>query len=209
MQPEQLSAIVSLALALRVTHIVECGRMGGLPLVHYAHFGFSVTSVELRPQPRVAAALAALAPSVRLIDGDCVALIPQLLDALEPTSRPAIVFDGPKGNTVYRLANALAQRAAFIAVDDQAPQALRGRGNEDVDLPRWPFLNLAGHAWQRLLPSQRVAAALNAEEARTPRPSGKRKAPIAFIRKSGLHNAWHHSGKETNTMLMLGGRWRP
>ena len=97
--------------------------MGGLPLLHYSHFGFNVTSFELSPIPWVKEALASIAPQVRQIDGDCIAGIPLLLQqihASEPAARVGIVFDGPKGYGVFKHANRLAEDAAFIVVDDQS-----------------------------------------------------------------------------------------
>ena len=41
-------AVVQLARTLKVTHIIESGRMGGMSLTHYSHFGFGLVSVEAR-----------------------------------------------------------------------------------------------------------------------------------------------------------------
>ena len=62
MLPSQVAFITILARVFRVTHLVECGRMGGMPVTHYAHFGLNVTSFELNPIPWVKDAIAALVP---------------------------------------------------------------------------------------------------------------------------------------------------
>ena len=80
--PSQVAFIIKMARAFKLTHLVECGRMGGLPLVHYEHFGFNVTSFELSPQRDIKETLTELAPSVKQIDGDCIVGIPSHIDAI-------------------------------------------------------------------------------------------------------------------------------
>lgn len=40
--------IILVARGLGVSHIVESGRMGGMSLTHYHHFGFKLVSIEVR-----------------------------------------------------------------------------------------------------------------------------------------------------------------
>ena len=63
MLPSQVAFIIILARMFRVTYLVECGRMGGMPVHSYSQFGLNVTSYELNPIPWVKDSLAALAPT--------------------------------------------------------------------------------------------------------------------------------------------------
>ena len=45
----KLSFVLLLARALKLTHVVESGRMGGLSLAHYHHFGFELVSIDMYP----------------------------------------------------------------------------------------------------------------------------------------------------------------
>ena len=214
MLPSELALIMSLAKALKVTHLLECGRMGGLPLPHYDHFGFNVTSFEIAPQLAVKAALSELVPSVRQIDADCVTGIPLLIDEIthaDPTARVGIVFDGPKGYGVFQHANKLAQKAAFIVVDDQTPQMLALKGNKGVQ-PRWPTLVVQNASrWGQWMPLSNVFAALNAGEKATPRPNGAPKAGAKVTYKGPPVYPFVHrkKGGFVGQMIMLGGKWIP
>lgn len=138
-------AIVLLARALGVTHMVESGRAGGLQLVHYVHFGFDVTSIELYPLHEVSDTLRRLVPpqrSLRMHDGNGNTLVPEALDAIAATSpraRVAVVLDGPKGASAVRLARKIASRVAFVACDDQfvPPEEWAGRLSTHVADPLW------------------------------------------------------------------------
>ena len=217
MWPSQLAFIINLAFKFKVTHLLECGRMGALPLVHYAHFGFNVTSFELSPQPVVSSTLSALVPSVQLIDGDCVKGIPLFIEHLErsdPAARVAIVLDGPKGWGVFNIANKLAEKAVFIVVDDQSPEILKHKNNRNNEQPRWPYLDVGGEHWSSWMPIRNMITALNAGEDEMPiLPNGESKAKMRIHFKSTdpLSNPYNHQpvyGKPPQQMIMLGGRWR-
>jgi hypothetical protein len=216
MAPHQLALIIGLARAMSVTHIVECGRMGGLPLLHYSHFGFNVTSFELSPIPWVKVALASLAPQVRQIDGDCVAGIPVLLRqirAAEPAARIGIVFDGPKGYGVFQTANRLAKDAAFIVVDDQSAAMLALKRNRGVK-PRWPYLDEnTAPLFESWVSMKAITAAFrDAEKAPwMARPNGQSKTGMKIYLKPGVPptEPYRHFQSDPPTqMIMLGGRWR-
>ena len=110
------AAIISLALALNVTHIVESGRMGGLSLLHYHQFGFELVSIESNPIPEVSAALRQLVPGITLLDGDGTKLVPQAVQQLARrrysygSARIAVVIDGPKGRPALKLAKTMARQ---------------------------------------------------------------------------------------------------
>eukprot|EP00966_Prymnesium_polylepis_P312302 7216415-Prymnesium_polylepis.1 len=74
----KLAAIVELAFALNITHIVESGRMGGLSLLHYHHFGFQLVSIERNPLANVSKALQRAVPGIVLLDGDGTKLVPEV-----------------------------------------------------------------------------------------------------------------------------------
>lgn len=214
MLPSELALIISLAKAFMVTHVLECGRMGGLPLLHYTHFGFNVTSFEVSPQPAVKAALSELVPAVRQIDDDCIKGIPLLADDItraDPTARVAVVFDGPKGYGVFQVANKLAEKVAFIVVDDQTPGMLALKGNKGVQ-PRWPTLVVGPSSrWNQWMPLSNMMGALNAGEKATPRPSKapKEGARLRFNTKSPVLDPFAHSSEGfLGQMIMLGGKWR-
>ena len=217
MLPSQLAFIVKMARAFKVTHMVECGRMGGLPVLHYERFGFNVTSFELSPIPMVKEALAELVPSARQIDGDCIAGIPLHIDAImraEPSARVGIILDGPKGYGVFAIANKLAEKAAFIVVDDQSPAMVTLKGNHGVQ-PRWPYVDVGGEGWNAWMPGHAMYAALNAGEGAAPRPNGGSKTNMAIRlnRASGPVYPYHHvhdlgAHHNPEQMIMLGGHWR-
>ena len=218
MLPHQLALIINLARAFQVTHIVECGRMGGLPLLHYTHFGYNVTSFELSPIPSVRDALAVLAPAVRQIDGDCVKGIPAHVEQLlasQPSARVGIILDGPKGYGVFQHANSLAEKAAFIVVDDQSPRMLALKGNR-VHQPRWPYFDESSESplhFESWMPTPAVLAAFEEGE-KAPwmaRPNGQSKANVKITIRSGVKPVYPYQrsdNKGVTQMIMLGGRWR-
>ena len=125
------AAIISLALALNVSHIVESGRMGGLGLLDYLHFGFAVTSVERYPVPHVRRSLRRIASSIELMDGDGMELVPRAVQQIlghNPAARVAIVIDGPKGELARTLARQLRNQTVFLALDDQFVSAAEWGG---------------------------------------------------------------------------------
>ena len=211
MNAGKLFAILGMARVLRTTHVIECGRMGGLPLLHYSRFGLNVTSIELNPLPWVVEALQQLAPSVRLITGDCVALIPPLIAAYRqanPSARIGIVFDGPKGTGVVGQANVLAADAAWIAIDDQntgkiLKEARKGPTPEQRTggtVPEWPFADLNSAHWRLLMPQEPIQDAMNAQE------QALAHGEVRIDINRDRIDPYNHTG-DASLMLMLGGRW--
>lgn len=214
MLPSQVAFIILLTRMFKVTHLVECGRMGGLPVLHYSRFGLNVTSFELSPIPWVKDALTALAPSVQQIDGDCIKGIPLYIEETtraDPTSRIGIVFDGPKGWGVIDLANRLAEKAVFIAIDDQSPEMVVLKGNRGVR-PRWPYVYEGSPQWDAWMPTRGMTAALNAGESASPTtPRGRMKSAVGlqgFRGPQDIVRPYRHEDTRSTQMIMLGGRWR-
>jgi len=139
----KVAAVVLLARALNVTHLIESGRAGGLTLLHYHHFGFELTSIEMYPLPSVSTTLNRLLPDeVRMLDGNGNTLVPEALAAIAVKDRHArvgVILDGPKGNLAQHLARKIAPRVAFVALDDQhvQPSAWPGRLSSHVADPLW------------------------------------------------------------------------
>ena len=125
MRPTKLLAVIAAARVAGVTHLIEEGRFGCLSALMYALHGFEVTSIEFLPLSGVSAALSALAPSVRLLDGDGRQLLPRLLlppaeggeGALDP-ARVGVIFDGEKRFGAYATWQKVKHRAAFAVFDD-------------------------------------------------------------------------------------------
>ena len=123
----KLVAIILLARALGVTHLVESGRAGGLALVHYARLGgfiHGLTSVELYPIDGVREELRRTMPTtLTLADGNGLVLVPEAVENVTrrvgPAARVAVLLDGPKGARALELARRLAPHVVFVAVDDQ------------------------------------------------------------------------------------------
>lgn len=114
--------IILLAQNLGATHIIESGRMGGISLLHYAHFGFKLTSVELLPVDHVEESLRATHPEIQLLDGDGMTLVPKALSDIhekDPSARVAIIIDGPKGQMAIKLARKVLKNAVLVILDDQ------------------------------------------------------------------------------------------
>ena len=136
MRPAKLLAIISACRALGVTHIIEQGRYGGLSAWMYALHGFKVTSVELLPLKEVSAALAALAPSVRLVDADGRKAVIDLVNAAPAGEVLAVIFDGEKRQTAYETFGFVKSKIALAAFDDTNlddgafPRLLKEHGEE-------------------------------------------------------------------------------
>jgi hypothetical protein len=118
MRPAKLLAIIAACRALGVTHIIEQGRYGGLSALIYSLHGFRVTSVELLPLAEVSTALGALAPDVRMVDGDGRRNVVRLVRDAPATERIAVVFDGEKRATAYETFKLVRPRVALAAFDD-------------------------------------------------------------------------------------------
>ena len=140
--------IILLARNLGVTHIIESGRMGGMSLLHYDHFGFNLTSVELLPVEHVEASLHSLYPHIKLLDGDGMKLVPKALyDILanDPAARVLVIIDGPKDKMAQRLAEQILKRTALVVLDDQAVKRSLGG----------PATYSSGKMWRNLFPMSR------------------------------------------------------
>mmetsp|Transcript_57675 Transcript_57675/g.159524 ORF Transcript_57675/g.159524 Transcript_57675/m.159524 type:complete len:384 (-) Transcript_57675:24-1175(-) len=118
----KLVAVIALAQRMRVTHIIESGRMGGMSAYIYSLHGFSVTSVELLPVGSVERDLLAVDPSIRTLNGDGRELVPAALETIAQgaSARVAVVLDGPKGRPAYELALRILRHTSisFVALDD-------------------------------------------------------------------------------------------
>eukprot|EP00310_Coccolithus_braarudii_P013137 CAMPEP_0183350346 /NCGR_PEP_ID=MMETSP0164_2-20130417/18442_1 /TAXON_ID=221442 /ORGANISM="Coccolithus pelagicus ssp braarudi, Strain PLY182g" /LENGTH=316 /DNA_ID=CAMNT_0025522245 /DNA_START=40 /DNA_END=990 /DNA_ORIENTATION=+ len=114
--------IILAARNLGVTHIIESGRMGGLSLVHYAHFGFNLTSIEMLPVAHVEASLRALQPHTTILNGDGMTLVPEALSRIRkdiPGAKVAVIIDGPKEAMAIALAKKLLHDTVLVVLDDQ------------------------------------------------------------------------------------------
>lgn len=154
MPPMKPLAIIALARALNVTHIVESGRMGGMSSLVYDVHGFRTTSVEMLPLPGVMFDLRKAAPGVELLSGDGSVVVPKFLDQLELESgssgaRVAVVVDGPKEDPAYEMAMIAVSRpsVAFVAVDDS--QNIRGRFESNADIA---VFNTDDALWRQSFP---------------------------------------------------------
>ena len=79
MKASKILAVVSVARALKVSHVIECGRYGGLSALMYARLGLSVYSVEYLPLDMVSRALNSSKKDIHLYDGDDRTIVPELL----------------------------------------------------------------------------------------------------------------------------------
>mmetsp|Transcript_92713 Transcript_92713/g.207241 ORF Transcript_92713/g.207241 Transcript_92713/m.207241 type:complete len:339 (-) Transcript_92713:130-1146(-) len=119
MKPSKVLAVLALARARKVTHIVEAGRYGGLSAAIYALHGFDVTSIEYLPMTMVTRGLRQLAPEVEILDGDDRFLVPQSVDRhYELKHRVAVVFDGSKRWQAYQIFDRIADKVVFAVFDD-------------------------------------------------------------------------------------------
>ncbi len=178
----KLAAIVMLARALNVSHLVESGRAGGLSLLHYAHFGFELTSIEMYPLGQIRATLDRRLPpeQLRMVDGNGNALVPEAIEhiaARDSDAKVGVILDGPKGVLAQHLAKRIAPSVAFVAVDDQhlAPAAWPGRLS-------W---HVADPIWRALFPLER---------------------DLALTAGTAADRAFHH--KNDDLSLLLGEKWR-
>ena len=115
--------ILLFARNLGITHFIESGRMGGLSLVHYAHFGYNLTSVELLPVPHVEASIRRLQPHTKILNGDGMKLVPEALSRIlsdNPAAKVLVIIDGPKDRMAIDLARQILRRAVLVVLDDQA-----------------------------------------------------------------------------------------
>ena len=161
--------ILLLARALGVTHVVESGRMGGMSLVHYAHFGLRVHSIEFHPLESVKQALRRAIPSATIDDGDGTTLVPAAIANIhrdDPHARILCIIDGPKGSLALQLARKIRNDVAMIVLDDQ--------GLSQTFREEWPFATAQSNdkSWRALFPMKRDL--LNVT-----RPPN----PAAFVRK--------------------------
>ena len=147
-------AIMQLARALKVTHIIESGRMGGISLTHYHAFKFGLVSVELYPVPTVSAALRQLYPSIKLADCDGMVLVPEALANISRATgystppRIAVILDGPKGKSALQLARRLAPYVVFVGCDDMTVDPL-------VEWPGRLATHTASAWWRAAFPLER------------------------------------------------------
>ena len=149
MRPAKLLAIIAACRALRIDHIIEQGRYGGLSALIYAQHGFKVTSVELLPLAEVTSALRELAPSVRQVDDDGRAAVVRLVREAPAGERLAVIFDGEKRATAYETFAMVKPRLALAAFDDtnldgeHFPRLLRER--RELAWHTWDCRFMAAH----------------------------------------------------------------
>ena len=120
MKPPTSIAIIALARAAGVDHIIEEGREGGLSAFVYHLHGFKVTSVEYLPEDEPTAALRLMAPDIAIVDGDGSKLIPELVAAMSPrdAARAMVIFDGEKRVQAHQTFKKVRDKVAFAAFDD-------------------------------------------------------------------------------------------
>ena len=118
MAPVKLLAVIMVARAAGVTHIIEEGRKGGLSAYLYHKHGFGVTSIEYLPNRDATLALETFAPDIRLMDGDGAQLVPQRARELAPRERVLVIFDGEKRMAAYRTYSKCKQDVAVAVFDD-------------------------------------------------------------------------------------------
>ena len=170
MRPAKLLAIIAACRSAGVTHIIEQGRYGGLSAYIYALHGFKVTSIELLPLSEVGAAMASLAPQVKLVDADGRAAVVAAVREAPPSERLAVIFDGEKRQTAYTTFGLVKPRVALAAFDDS---------------------NLDDGAFPRMLQASGTdaAAAVPPSKASDPQPAHTR-ALLPLTQDHG-EAAWH------------------
>ena len=157
--------IILLCRALGVSHIIESGRMGGMSLMHYHHFGFQLTSVEMCPIRYISEALARAIPGLTLVDGNGMTAVPAALHKLHTVSsdrgstpRVAVILDGPKMEMARQLAADIRNSTVLIVLDDQI---------DDDPLNLWPHATMhsGDPAWRAVysLAADKAALTRNAE----------------------------------------------
>ena len=127
MKPPTSIAIISIARAAGVNHIIEEGREGGLSAFIYRHHGFRVTSVEYLPEDEPTAALRLMAPDIGIVDGDGSKMIPELVGAMSAreAARTMVIFDGEKRVQAHNTFKKIRDKVAFAAFDDSEHPAFR------------------------------------------------------------------------------------
>jgi hypothetical protein len=120
-------ALISIARAAGVDHIIEEGREGGLSAFIYHQHGFRVTSVEYLPEAEPTAVLRQLAPDIAIVDGDGSKLIPEIIGRMSAAeaARTMVIFDGEKRVQAHRTFKQIRDRVAFAAFDDSEVAAFR------------------------------------------------------------------------------------
>ncbi|KAL3907132.1 MAG: hypothetical protein SGPRY_010289 [Prymnesium sp.] len=120
MEPSTMVAIIALARAAGIRHIIEEGREGGLSAFLYRLHGFRVTSVEYLPEDGPLAALKEMAPDIALIHGDGAQLIPSLVEAMNPreAARTMVIYDGEKRIPAHMSYKKIRHKVAMAAFDD-------------------------------------------------------------------------------------------
>jgi hypothetical protein len=137
MAPATTIAMISVARAAGVHHIIEEGREGGLSAFLYSLHGFKVTSVEYLPEEEVKQALTEMAPSITLLHGDGSKLIPQLVGEMteHQAARTLVIFDGEKRIEAHKTYSKIRSKVALAAFDDSNQPAFRS------------FLDSKGEVW--------------------------------------------------------------
>eukprot|EP00913_Durusdinium_trenchii_P003907 g3616.t1 len=103
MRPAKLLAAIALMRKLKITHVVEDGRYGGLSALIYALHGFHVTSIEFLPLGHVSAALGSHG-NVHLVDGDSRQKVVEVIEELQTSNAAvAVIFDGLKRFEAYEV----------------------------------------------------------------------------------------------------------
>lgn len=184
--------IILLARVLGATHIVESGRMGGMQLTHYHHFGFALVSIEMFPVGHILKSLPLEVPGIVMMNGDGSKLLPQAIANIRrtsPQSRVVAIIDGPKGNAARELARKLVNDTTMIVIDD-FPSHPGELPKQQEYRDAWPYAttNTISTRWKRAFPIGRDRAALAA--------SGEF---FAFDVKAYMSDASH-----TGSTLLLG-----
>ena len=145
MKPSKHLAVISLARAQRVTHIIEEGVYGGLSTFLFYYHGFNVTGIEHSPNAAVVKSLRRMAPSVRVIHGDGRRVLPKLARQIGTRHRLLVIFDGSKRFAAYHTYKKLSSYVVFAVFDDtQNEEGLRLRQHwQERGEIAWPhFLEL-------------------------------------------------------------------
>jgi len=183
--------IILLARVMGATHIVESGRMGGMQLTHYHHFGFALVSVEMFPVGLVQRSLPLEIPGIVLMNGDGSELLPQAIANIRrtsPRSRIVAIIDGPKGNAARSLALKLVNETTMVVIDD-FPSHPSELSKQQQYRDAWPYATTStlNQQWSKEFPISRDRAALAA--------SGE----FSFDVKAYMSDA-----SDTGSMLLLG-----
>jgi hypothetical protein len=151
--------IILLARALGVNYLIESGRMGGMSLLHYAHFGLRLWSIELLPVKHVEVALVRRIPTLVLQTGSGMTLVPQAIREIrsrDADARIAVVLDGPKSTLARSLARTIINETSLVVVDDEeVPRRFR---------ESWPFSTAqsADSSWRARFPMSADARSISA-----------------------------------------------